>query len=167
MRPDGTVLSAPGYDPVTRLWNSSTVALPVIPDRPDREQAEAALKKLKDLLSGFNFVVNENDGGSLNRAVALSAMMTPVLRGAMDVAPLCLVAAATSGEGKTYLADLVAAIATGRKGCPVVAAAREEEMEKRLGAMMITGDPLVSIDNLVEDSSAESRSSARCSHRRS
>jgi putative DNA primase/helicase len=59
--------------------------------------------------------------------------------------------APVAGSGKSYLADIAAAIATGRP-CPVISAgADEEETEKRLGAMLISGQALISIDNLNGD----------------
>jgi hypothetical protein len=52
------------------------------------------------------------------------------------------------GSGKSYLWDLVAAIAIGQP-MPVIAAGRdEEETEKRLGAALMAGRPLISIDNV-------------------
>jgi hypothetical protein len=55
MRPDGSLLTAPGYDTATQLWYkpASGLELPPIPERPTRAEAEAALKLLTDLLVGF------------------------------------------------------------------------------------------------------------------
>ena len=145
LRPDGSILCEPGYDEETQLWNDADVVLPDIPERPTRAQAKAALKWLKGLLAGFAFV------SDLDRAVALSALLTAVLRGALENAPLHFVRAHTAGEGKSYLIDLVAMIATGRK-CPVITGTRSaEEMEKRLGAILLEGSALISIDNLSHD----------------
>jgi putative DNA primase/helicase len=58
------------------------------------------------------------------------------------------VRAPTPGSGKSYLVDLASAIATGQR-CPVIAAGRDEaETEKRLGAALLAGYPIISIDNL-------------------
>jgi hypothetical protein len=43
---------------------------------------------------------------------------------------------------------LVAAISTGQQRIPVIAAGNAEETEKRLVGVMLTGQPLVSIDNV-------------------
>jgi putative DNA primase/helicase len=142
LRPDGTVLSEPGYDPATRLWHAGGLHLP--PIIATREAAEAKLRLLKDLLSGFPFV---ND---LDRSVALSALMTPVLRGGCDVTPLHLIRASTPGSGKSYLGDIASTIVRAQR-CPVVTAAHEEEMEKRLGALGLEGVPIVSLDNCTHD----------------
>jgi putative DNA primase/helicase len=116
--------------------------MPPLAAIPSREDALAALTLLEQLLVEFPFV----DDGS--KAVALSALITPVVRGAMGVAPLHAFRAPVPGSGKSYLVDTVSAIATGRF-CPVIAAGRtEEETEKRLGGAMLQGYPVISIDNL-------------------
>jgi putative DNA primase/helicase len=142
MRPDGSILSEPGYDPETRLLLLEPAIMPALVASPTREDALAALALLQDLLADFPFV----DEGS--RSVALSALITPIVRGAMPVAPLHAMRAPSPGSGKSYLVDLASAITTGQR-CPVIAAGRStEETEKRLGAAMLAGYPLISIDNL-------------------
>ena len=142
LRPDGTVLAEAGYDPVTRLLLIEPPTMPRIPDRPTKQDAAAALGLLDGLLKDFPFV----NGSS--RSVGLSALITPVARGAMAVVPAHIARATTPGTGKSYLNDLVAAIAIGQR-CPVIAAGRnEEETEKRLVAALLAGAPLISVDNL-------------------
>jgi hypothetical protein len=145
MRPDGSILSAPGYDPVTRLWCNSNIALPAIPEKPTRRQAETALQLLKELLSEFPFVTD------VDRAAALAGIMTPVLRGAFDRALLLAIFAHASGTGKSYLVDLIANIVTGRD-CPVMTMPNStEEMEKRLGSILLEGSSINSLDNMSCD----------------
>jgi len=142
LRPDGTILSEPGYDPATRLLLLDPPTLPPIADRPTREDACAALNVLSALLEGFPFV------DDASRAVALSGFITPVVRGAMPVAPLHATGAPVAGSGKSYLIDIASAIHTGERA-PVIAAGRnEEETEKRLGAALLNGQPIVTIDNV-------------------
>jgi Bifunctional DNA primase/polymerase, N-terminal len=145
MRPDGSILCAPGYDPATRLWCNADIVLPTIPERPSREQAEDALDLLKHLLSGFPFVTD------VDRSVALAGLMTPVLRGAFDLTLLLAIFAHASGTGKSYLVDLIANIVTGRD-CPVITISKStEEMEKRLGSILLEGSSLTSLDNVSCD----------------
>ena len=145
MRPDGSLLVAPGYDARTRLILVDPPPMPAIPKSPSRDDALAALALLDDLLEEFPFA----DGPS--RSVALSALITPVVRGAFPVTPMRVISAPEAGSGKSYILDVVAAIATGQP-CPVMAAGRtEEETEKRLGAALLAGQPLISIDNVTGD----------------
>jgi putative DNA primase/helicase len=140
MRPDGSIVDKPGFDPVTRLLLMQPPKLPEIGDT--EAAAREALALLVDLMADFPFV------DAASRAVALSELITPIVRGAMPVAPLHVNRAPSAGSGKSFLVDVTSTIATGQR-CPVIAAGRtEEETEKRLGAALLAGYPLISIDNL-------------------
>jgi hypothetical protein len=157
LRPDGSLLAEPGYDPETELYLAPGFQIPPIPEHPTRDQALAALKLLSDLLSEFGF--KRSVGGEhekrLNRSVALSAVLTPLVRGSLPTAPLHLIRAHMPGTGKSYLVDTAAVIATSRR-CPVTTALRSvEETEKRLHAIVLSGIPIFSLDNCVHDLSGE------------
>jgi hypothetical protein len=142
MRPDGTLLTEPGYDAATGYELSEPPAMPVISEHPTRDEALAALAVLDGLLEEFPFV----NGAS--RSVALSAMLTTVCRAAFDVAPVHLFDAPAPGTGKTYLAVLPAVIATGTRSASITLTnVNHEENEKRLSAAALTGQAIISIDN--------------------
>lgn len=144
LRPDHSILCEAGYDPATRLYLAPdpSLRLPAVPAFPTREQAQEALDLLDGLLGGFPFI------SDVDRSVALSALLTPVCRGAMAVAPLHAFRASTAGTGKSYLTDLASALATGRP-CPVAAAGRDgDETDKRLVGLLLAGFPIVSLDNV-------------------
>jgi putative DNA primase/helicase len=144
LRPDGSVLSKPGYDAATRLFYLPDPSLRLDANRlpTSRAHAEDAIEELEGLLSGFPMV------GAVDKSVVLSAMITPVVRGIMSVSPLHAFRAATAGSGKSYLADVASAISAGRP-CPVVSAGyTEEETEKRLVGLLLGGYPLLSLDNV-------------------
>ena len=142
MRPDGSLLTEPGFDTATRLLLVAPPPMPPIPERPTQDDALAALARLEELLSEFPFV---DDSA---KAVALSAHdYASGARGIPGGADACC-RAPTSGSGKSYLWDIVAAIVIGQL-MPVMAAGRtEEETEKRLGAALVAAQPLISIDNV-------------------
>jgi putative DNA primase/helicase len=146
MRPDGTLLLAEGYDESTGLVLLGAPPIPSIPQEPTRQDAESALRVIDALLDEFPF----RDGGkieSVDRAVALSELMTPVLRGAMVTVPMHLVNAPQPGTGKSYLADLASGIATGER-CAVVAFSPDsKETEKRLNGSALAGHPIIGLDN--------------------
>jgi putative DNA primase/helicase len=145
LRPDGSILDLPGYDAQTGLlFDPQDVQFPALPRDPDRDMALRALAYLKDLISTFPFVT---DG---DRAVALSAILTALVRRSLPTSPLHGFNAPTAGTGKSMLVDLASLIATARPA-PVIAQGKtEEEMEKRLGAALIAGDVLIAIDNCEE-----------------
>jgi putative DNA primase/helicase len=143
LRRDGSLLALPGYDEATGLVLADHVAIPRI--RPTRAAAEKAFELLRGLLAEFPFVDEES------RAVALSMIITPVVRGAMTVAPMHLITAPLPGTGKSYLADCASMIATGERCAVKAAAPNYEETEKRLIGSALAGFPIIALDNCRDD----------------
>jgi len=142
LRPDGTILAEGGYDPQTQLLLIAPPILPPIPEYPSRSDGLKALSVLDDLLEEFPFVDEPS------RSVALSAIITPVVRPAFSNAPIHVAGAPTPATGKSFLMDVASAVAVGQP-CHVIAAGRDEaETEKRLVACVLAGYPLVSVDNV-------------------
>ncbi|MBF0094476.1 MAG: PriCT-2 domain-containing protein [Alphaproteobacteria bacterium] len=142
LRADGSLLDQPGYDTATGLlFDPQGVSFPIIPEFPDRHQAMAALGYLKRLIETFPFV------GEADRSVALSGILTTAIRRSLPSAPLHGFNAPTAGSGKSLLVDIASMIVSGRPASVIAQGKTEEEMEKRLGAALIAGDPLISIDN--------------------
>ena len=145
LRADGSVLSAPGYDSLTRIYHmpDPSLRMPALVDRPTKNDAKDAVELLSDLLNEFPFVADAD------RSVALSLIVSAVVRGALGMVPVHAFTAPTPGTGKSYIPDVVAAIVSGR-WCPVITPGRtEEELEKRLGAMLLAGYPIISLDNIT------------------
>jgi Bifunctional DNA primase/polymerase, N-terminal len=143
MRPDGSLLTEQGYDKATGLLLVEPPPMPAIPDQPTREDALKALEMIEGLLVNFPFV------DEVAHAVALSAILTPIVRGAFPVTPLHASRAPTAGSGKSFLWDIAAAAANGQCMPVISTGANEEETEKRLGAALLAGQPLISIDNIT------------------
>jgi putative DNA primase/helicase len=144
LRRDGSLLDQDGYDERAGLVLVNSLDMPTIADVPSKEDAEEALELLSGLIEECPFVDQSS------RAVALSMILTPVLRAAMEVAPMHLVTAPLAGTGKSYLADIAAMIATGDR-CAVKAASPDpEETEKRLIGSALEGRPIINLDNCRE-----------------
>ena len=124
-----------GYDPATQLLLIDPPVMPDIPETSDQGGRRGRAQLLKnDLLFEFIF---DNDGG-VSRAVALSAIISTVCRGAFPVMPMHIIDAPTAGSGKSYLLSTVSRIATGHP-MPVLGAGKsEEELEKRLARLSFT-----------------------------
>jgi len=143
MRPDGTILDQPGYDKATGFVLISNIKLGKVGET--KAEAKAALGRLNALLDEFPFV------SAASRASALSALMTPVVRAAFPLAPIHCVRAPSSGSGKSYLCNLVAYLASGARMPVIVKTGKtNDELDKRIGAALIQGSPLICIDNLNE-----------------
>jgi hypothetical protein len=141
LRADGSVCETPGYDAASGLLYKPEREFPPVPSRPSRDDAQKALKLIEALLAGFPFVA------SADRAVALSAILTTLDRRAMPTAPLHAFTAPAAGTGKSKLVDIAAVLATGRIAPVIGQGNTEEELEKRFGAKLLTGDAVISIDN--------------------
>jgi hypothetical protein len=157
LRPDGSLLATPGYDPRSELYLLPNLQLPPIPEHPTRQQAQAALEKLKSLFHEFSFQdrkANEQEK-KLNRSVALSGLLTALLRGSLPTSPIYLIRADTPGTGKSYLVDVISVVTTGQFCSVITTSKSAEETEKRIGSILLDGTPIVSLDNCTHDLGGE------------
>lgn len=142
---DGSVLSEPGYNAASGVLyqpGDDDKKYP-IPEKPTREQAQAAAKKLLDVVRDFPF---ENPA---HQSAWLAAVLTPLARYAFDgPVPLFLVDANIRGAGKGLLVDAVARITHGRDLARMSHTYDDNEVRKRVTAIALSGAPMVLIDNI-------------------
>jgi Bifunctional DNA primase/polymerase, N-terminal len=142
-RHDGSLVTEPGLDPATEVFMMSDGSFTgEIPAAPTKEDALKALTKLVGLFEEFPFVSKPDT------SAALSALLTPLARTAMDVAPLHAFNATAARTGKTFLAKVCAAMTLGREPPVVSIGESEAETEKRLVGRMIAGSPINVLDNV-------------------
>ena len=146
LRQDGTLLATPGYDRRTGLLliPDGTI-FPAMPEKPTKRDAEEALSKLRGLIDKFPFVGSPEDSPA--HSVALSAFLTASIRRALPTAPMHAFSAPIMGSGKSMLVDLTSIIVSGREAGVIAQGKTEEEMEKRLGALLLAGETVIAIDN--------------------
>ncbi len=145
LRPDGTLVIKPGYDPHTKTFGVFDPSQFGVPEEPTRGSAEAALKTLDDLLDEFRFA-QETD-----RTAALAAILTATIRASLSHAPMFHVRAHEPGSGKSYLCELVTAFATPQRGTPTTFPKDDEECRKLLLAELLRAPAVVEFDNLTGD----------------
>ncbi|MFH5927332.1 hypothetical protein [Roseomonas xinghualingensis] len=142
LRADGSILAEPGYDRATGLLlDTRGETFPPLPERPSQIEAIRAISVLDTLVDTFPFVDRPS------RAVALSAILTACIRRSLPTAPMHAFTAPTAGSGKSMLVDLASVIASGREAGVIAQGKTEEELEKRLGALLLAGDQVIAIDN--------------------
>lgn len=142
MRPDGSLLTEPGYDLPTGLYLAAPPPLPPVPETPTLEDAQDALATLGSLLAEFPFA------DAASESAGMSMLLTAVLRGALPPAvPMHVVQAPESGSGKSYLADIASVLATGERCAVVTVAPEQKETESRLIGAALAGYPIIAIDN--------------------
>lgn len=143
LRPDGTLLQDPGYDESTASWyDPCGLEFPRIPDQPTKKQCLAAKQVLLDAIESIPFE------DLTDTSVALSLMLTSLVRRSLPSAPMGAITAPTPGSGKTLLADCISIMATGVAAPAMQYPGSDEEAEKVALSVLMDGDPIVLIDNI-------------------
>jgi putative DNA primase/helicase len=148
MRPDGSVLVTPGYDPHTGLYLEVNPAdYPPLPAHPTHEDACQALKTLAAVFINFPFA------HLWHQSSACAAILSLLVRYAIEGnGPLFAVSSTTRGSGKGLLIDVVSLIGTGRTAPRMAQTQDENEERKRLMTLALAGTTVVHIDNLTTPS---------------
>jgi hypothetical protein len=149
MRADGSLLTAPGYDRVSGLYlDTGGVEYPAINDEPTREEALAALELLKAPFEEFPFVITD-DFESPSLSVALSAVLTGLIRRTLPTAPIRGFDAAEAGSGKGLACNIVPLIVTGNRATAITVGDSEIEFRKLLFSALLANDQVIVFDNLT------------------
>ena len=146
LRPNGSILSAVGYDLTSAIFYAPGphLILPPIPRCPTwAEVIDARLLLRRELLGDFPFV------DAASRANALALLLTPILRPMIaGPTPLALIDKPIGGTGASLLAEVVAIIATGREAAMMSQVEDEAEWRKQITATLRDGPMLVVIDDV-------------------
>jgi hypothetical protein len=148
VRPDGTVLTEPGYDSLTRLYYipSPRLVVPPIPNNPNDEDISSASELMLEPLADFPF---DSDASLAN---ALATMLTPILRPMIDgPVPLALFDKPQQDTGASLLAEVISLIATGRAAAMMTAQKDDEGWRKAITSLLIKGQLVATIDNVEYD----------------
>jgi hypothetical protein len=145
MLPDGSILTANGYDPDSRLLVCVPSGLRLsILERPTREDAVAAVAMIGDVLRDFPFEC------PAHRGAWFAGLLTPLAWFAFDgSAPMLLIDGNTRGVGKGLLADVISLILTGHRFPVMGYTPDREELRKRITSLAMEGERLVLLDNLA------------------
>lgn len=133
---DQELVMQPGYDKTSMLFGVFDPSQYPIPDGPTMEDARSALGMLEDLLTEFHFV------SSVDKAAALSAIFTAVVRPSLPLAPAYHVKAPVFGSGKSYLCELIGAFA-GPGGNAKVSYPKTSEEATKVMLSLLLGNPAV------------------------
>jgi hypothetical protein len=77
----------------------------------------------------------------------MATAVTSCVRRALPTAPLHGFSSPVAGSGKSKLVDISCIIATGREAGVIAQGRTEEELEKRLGSLLLGGEGVIAIDN--------------------
>jgi hypothetical protein len=151
---DAMLITTPGYHRSDALWMfpDDSLDIPEVPAKPTCEQIASARALLVDeLLVDFPFVRDSD------RAHAIAAILLPFLRRMIaGLAPIHLIEAPTQGSGKGLLASLISIVSTGLAAEGRTVPENEDEVRKMITAELVTGRPIILLDNLSEKRVLES-----------
>ena len=163
---DGRIARGSGYDAATGIWQENVPDLRgLVSKRPTRTEADVALRLIRQTFRTFCFadaatifdpvegvpVVDISKPPGRDESGFLTALLTAVCRPSLPLAPGVLLRAAPisgAGTGKGLLARCISIIAFGREPHAVTSGARAEELEKRIAAELMQGNPVLFLDNL-------------------
>jgi hypothetical protein len=145
LRPDGSLLEVPGYDPQTGLYlDTNGTAFSPVPARPTLDEARTAIGHLQEPVIDFPFAERWHFSATL--AGILSAVCRFAIMGNV---PLFAIRANTRSSGKGLLADVISIIGTGRAAPRWPQVTEDEEERKRLFTVALAGYPVLHIDNVT------------------
>lgn len=144
LRPDGSLVSAPGYDQQTGRFGVFDSAKYSVPDKPTERQARAALADLQDIVAEVAF------DDEVDRSAGICAMLTAAARPSLSTAPGFLVSAHQISSGKSYFARVVSTLASPQQVAGL-AFPDAEEMRKLLIATLLKSPAVVFFDDMTTD----------------
>jgi hypothetical protein len=154
LRPDGTLLQHPGYDPATGFYLVSNTHLDPVPDRPTPRQVDEACTFLLD-----SFLADFPWRSDADRANYLALLVTPIVRPFIrTLTPFGIVDATMPGSGKTILTSCVGLMVGQRV---LTWTDSEEELRKSITTVMADQVGAVVFDNLEEGTVINSANLAR------
>jgi hypothetical protein len=146
MRPDGTIVTAPGYDPITRLVYQPApgLSIPEVPNRPTPADVARAKSLIDEALCDFPW--KEPSDRANAWALLLTIPLRPAIEGSV---PLAVVMAPKAGTGKGLLAAIGPSIVHGHRPPTMTMPRSEDEMRKQITANLMAGHSAILIDNLA------------------
>ena len=141
---DNELVMEPGYEKISQVFGVFDPRHYIIPD-PTEEAARSALALLEDLLAEFYFV------SPADKAAALSAIFTAVVRPTLSYAPAYHVKAPVFGSGKTYLCELIGGFAGPGGNSKVSYPKTSEEATKSILSLLLTNPAVIEFDDMDSD----------------
>ncbi len=141
---DCMLINKAGYDQQSKMFGAFDPSKFHIPDATMKEALDA-LDLLEDLLKEFHFVT------AADKAAAISAIFTAVVRPSLAHAPAFHVRAPVFGSGKSYLCEVIGAFAGPGRNAKVSYPTSAEEATKVILSLLLTNPAVVEFDDMSSD----------------
>lgn len=158
VRPDGSILSKPGYCPSSGLYLDSAEKWKLPPERKRGEKidpmTDTAIQWAKNLFVDVFEPFSPESWDDC--AVLVAGVMTGLMKTEIGPAPGIVITAPVFGSGKGKLADIISIIVTGHIApmmtMPLSSRGKGDEVEfkKALFAMQLAGHRIICIDEIRE-----------------
>ncbi|CAM4046085.1 DUF3854 domain-containing protein [Helcobacillus massiliensis] len=163
---DGEILARNGYHAQSQMFLdlSSELCDLEVPDHPSDEEIQSAARLIRDDL----FAMDGADGydgwvfaTEADRTHAVAGLITPMIRANVDKVPMLLFDGIHRGVGKGGCMEVIHQIAFGSSARIMTARESDDEMEKRIAAVLSTGADCVVLDEVQnEDGRSRLKSTA-------
>jgi hypothetical protein len=145
LRPDGSVVTQAGFDPVTGTFGAFDARRFKVIENPTEAEVQRALRRILALIRETSFA------SEADRATALASFLTAAVRSSLEVAPGFLFNAHQPGSGKSYLQELAILFATDGSVASATLKSNDDEMEKALLATLLRSPAVVRFDEAQGD----------------
>jgi hypothetical protein len=142
VRPDGTILTEPGFDPATKLVNAYEGSPVEYHDRPTPAQVQTAAQYIRELWSDFPM---DDTSLSVYLTLLFMALFEAIISGCR---PAFGISAFQSRSGKGLLCKCHSIISMGGPAAMSPLPAKEEEMAKVILGYLMTASPFCYFDNI-------------------
>lgn len=143
--PDGTLQLEPGYHKASHTYYAPSygLAVPQVAEKPSASDIAKARELLFEMVCNFPFVHRADQSN------ALSLLLLPFARDLIDgPTPNHLIEAPSPGSGKSLLADILLRPSVGRNVGILTHAQNDEELRKRITALLREGHSVNILDNV-------------------
>lgn len=142
---DNELVMEPGYDPKSMMFGVFDPSQFSIPDDPTIDDARNSLALLEGLLDEFHYV------SAVDKAAALSAIITAVVRPSLPQAPAYHIRAPSYGSGKSYQCELIGAFAGPASNAKVSYPKNSEEASKVVLSLLLKNPAVIEFDDMDAD----------------
>jgi hypothetical protein len=144
----GALIQVPGYHAASGIFYAPppNFVLPPIPAKPTRDDVINAIAIWGEVIGDFPFIDDGNAGIAHMYALPISVLARELIKGPV---PMFLISKPVTGTGGTLLLQSIGWAVLGEPLPESAWSADQEELRKFLTSLLISGRPLINLDNIT------------------